>query len=38
MNYQGLVLFEEGASVDEFLGEDDVQDVLECGLIPTFDR
>lgn len=36
--YKGFLLFELLTTADEFLGGRDVQSILECGLIPTFDR
>ncbi|CAM9396562.1 unnamed protein product, partial [Scytosiphon promiscuus] len=38
LEYSGVVLYELAPGADEFFGEGDVMDVLECGLIPTFDR
>lgn len=38
MDFEGIVLFEEGADPENFIAAGDVQSVLRCGLIATFDR
>ncbi|CAM9331716.1 unnamed protein product, partial [Hapterophycus canaliculatus] len=38
VEYNGVTLYDIAPGADEFFGENDVMDVLECGLIPTFDR
>lgn len=38
VDYSGVTLFEMIPTADEFLAGADVSDILQCGLIPTFDR
>lgn len=38
MSIGGLVIFEDVPDPAEFLAATDVQNIMECGLTPTFDR